>query len=189
MPHGIPALVIASIVEVCKRHTVTHSRLFSTTGDYSASSAPGSGFPLEPSLNSMNTCAPPRLCPGPRFITSITFMLVSDPSTSGPPAKSATPSAVRRSWCSPTTGAEYTDVLHAGQLGEPTRPAGQVLDEAVLSEPEFTDAVRAALRALHTPELLRANPLVKSRAVRRHGPSGRDPPKRCGTCSRNPSPR
>lgn len=71
--------------------------------------------------------------------------------------------------------AKYTDLLHAGQLGVPTRPAEQVLGEAVLSQPEFTDAVRSALRTLHTPELLRSNPLVRSRLVRQHGRAGRTP--------------
>ncbi|MEV7045204.1 ATP-binding protein [Amycolatopsis sp. NPDC051061] len=70
--------------------------------------------------------------------------------------------------------AGYTDLLHARQLGAPTRPAGQALGEAVLSQPEFTDAVRAALRTLHTPELLRSNPLVRSRMVRQHGRADRD---------------
>ncbi|MGW6441502.1 ATP-binding protein [Lentzea sp. NPDC055074] len=64
---------------------------------------------------------------------------------------------------------EYTDLLHANQLGRPA-PAG-----AVLSRPDFTDAVRSALRGLHTPELLLANPLVRSRMVRRHGLAGRTP--------------
>ncbi len=71
--------------------------------------------------------------------------------------------------------AGYTDLLHARQLGAPTRPAGQALGEAVLSRPEFTDAVRSALRALPTPELLRSNPLLRSRMVRQHGRAGRTP--------------
>jgi hypothetical protein len=38
----------------------------------------------------------------------------------------------------------------------------------------FTDAVRSALRTLHTPEL-RSNPLLRSRMVRQHGRAGRPP--------------
>lgn len=71
--------------------------------------------------------------------------------------------------------AELANVLHARQIGAPTRPAGQVLGEAVLSEQEFTDAVRSALRTLHTPELLRSNPLLRSRLVQQHGRAGRTP--------------
>ncbi|UOX89243.1 ATP-binding protein [Amycolatopsis sp. FBCC-B4732] len=69
----------------------------------------------------------------------------------------------------------YTDLLHTRRLGAPARPAGQDLDEPVLSEPEFTDAVRSALRTLHTPELLRSNPLLRSRLVRQHERAGRTP--------------
>ncbi|PRY41339.1 hypothetical protein CLV43_10597 [Umezawaea tangerina] len=67
------------------------------------------------------------------------------------------------------------DVLHARRIGAPTRPAGQVLAEAVLSRPEFTDAVRSALRALRTPELLRSNPLLRTRMVREDGRADRTP--------------
>ncbi|MFJ5992832.1 ATP-binding protein [Lentzea sp. NPDC092896] len=62
---------------------------------------------------------------------------------------------------------EYTDLLHAGQLGTPAHR------EAVLSRPEFTEAVRSALRTLHSPESLRSNPLLRSRMVRRHQRTGR----------------
>lgn len=71
--------------------------------------------------------------------------------------------------------AGLADRLHARQIGAPTPPPGEVLGEAVLSEPEFTDAVRSALRTLHTPELLRSNPLLTSRVVRQHGRAGRAP--------------
>jgi hypothetical protein len=67
------------------------------------------------------------------------------------------------------------DVLHARQMGTPIRPAGQALDEAVLSQREFTDAVRSTLRTLHTSELLRSNPLLHSRMVKQHGRADRTP--------------
>lgn len=67
---------------------------------------------------------------------------------------------------------EYTDLLHASLLGTPAQSAAC---EAALSRPEFTEAVRSALRALHTPELLRSNPLLRSRMVRRHERAGRTP--------------
>lgn len=67
---------------------------------------------------------------------------------------------------------EYTDLLHANQLGTAARPApGGV----ALSRTEFTEAVRSALRTLHTPELLRVNPLLRSRMVRGHGRAGHTP--------------
>ncbi|MGI5499213.1 ATP-binding protein [Lentzea sp. CA-135723] len=64
---------------------------------------------------------------------------------------------------------QYTDRLHANQLGRSAPPA------AVLSRPEFTDAVRSALRDLHAPDLILANPLLRSRMVRRHGRPGQTP--------------
>ncbi|MFD9701708.1 ATP-binding protein [Lentzea sp. NPDC059081] len=65
-------------------------------------------------------------------------------------------------WC--RTGVEeYTDLLHAKQLGHP------LPGTATLSRPEFAEAVRSALRVLHSPELLRSHPLLRSRMVRRHG--------------------
>jgi hypothetical protein len=44
----------------------------------------------------------------------------------------------------------------------------------VLSQPDFAEAVRAALRDLHRPERLAANPLLRSAALR--DPAGTDPP-------------
>ncbi|MFI5931995.1 hypothetical protein [Actinoplanes sp. NPDC051494] len=74
------------------------------------------------------------------------------------PAPGAGPGVFAHDWR--RTGAEeWTDLLHARQVGAPVRPAG-------LSRPEFADAVRAALR---TPGRLAANPLVRSRMVERHG--------------------
>ncbi|GLY47718.1 ATP-binding protein [Lentzea sp. NBRC 102530] len=66
---------------------------------------------------------------------------------------------------------EYTDLLHANQIGAPVRQE----PGEVLSRPEFTEAVRSALRALHSPELLHHNPLLRSRMVARHGGAGRTP--------------
>ena len=40
-----------------------------------------------------------------------------------------------------------------------------------LSQPEFADAVRRALRDLHRPGALAANPLARTRVVREPGPS------------------
>ena len=48
-------------------------------------------------------------------------------------------------------------------------------DAAVLSQPEFTDAVRSALRHLHSSDLLRENPLLRSRMVRRRTRAGQTP--------------
>jgi len=61
--------------------------------------------------------------------------------------------------------------MHAAQLGV-RKPA---VDEPVLSRPEFAEAVRSALRSVHAPEVLRSNPLTRSRMVRRHGRAGRSP--------------
>ncbi|SDS69806.1 ATP-binding protein [Actinoplanes derwentensis] len=63
--------------------------------------------------------------------------------------------------------AEWVDLLHARQLGAPARPAGADLGDPVLSRPEFTAAVRSALRDLNSPDLLRENPLTRSPLVRR----------------------
>jgi hypothetical protein len=52
----------------------------------------------------------------------------------------------------------------AGGAPPPLPPAG-----LALSHPEFADAVRAALRDLHRPEALAANPLAVSRVVRDRG--------------------
>ncbi|MFD4642173.1 ATP-binding protein [Lentzea sp. NPDC058436] len=59
-----------------------------------------------------------------------------------------------------TGPAEYMELLHADQTGRPA------VGGTALSRPEFTDAVRSALRTLHTPEL-RTNPLLRSRMVLR----------------------
>ena len=53
------------------------------------------------------------------------------------------------------------------------RPAA-VDDALVLSQPEFTDAVRQALRDLHRPALLASNPLLRTRVTRER--AGAEPP-------------
>ncbi|MEV6346517.1 ATP-binding protein [Actinoplanes sp. NPDC051851] len=60
---------------------------------------------------------------------------------------------------------EWTRALHARQMGAPVRPAQAAVP--LLGRDEFTDAVRSALRVLTTPEALAANPLLRSRMVRR----------------------
>ena len=42
----------------------------------------------------------------------------------------------------------------------------------MLSEPQFAEAVRSALRDLHTPTLLRENPVLRSRVVRQNRRDG-----------------
>ncbi|MCA2216967.1 ATP-binding protein [Jidongwangia harbinensis] len=70
---------------------------------------------------------------------------------------------------------EYVNRLHARRMGAPPRPAREDLGEPVLDRPGFTDAVRSALRHLHAPDLLRDNPLLSSRMVRRHRRAGAAP--------------
>ncbi|MFD5825954.1 ATP-binding protein [Lentzea sp. NPDC060358] len=62
---------------------------------------------------------------------------------------------------------EYAELLHANQVGRPVTPAAG----PALSRPEFADAVRSALRTLHDPELLRSNPLLRSRLARGDSPA------------------
>ncbi|MGP4027072.1 AAA family ATPase [Actinomadura sp. 3N407] len=52
------------------------------------------------------------------------------------------------------------------ELGAPVTPATASAPELVLSQPEFADAVRAALRDLHRADRLAGNPLLRSRLVR-----------------------
>lgn len=63
--------------------------------------------------------------------------------------------------------AEWMRFVHARQAGAQAEPPES--GHTVLSEPEFTRAVRDALRDLHTPERIRDNPLLGSRMVRTHG--------------------
>jgi hypothetical protein len=66
---------------------------------------------------------------------------------------------------------EWLEILHARQEGAPTRAADDAGD-AVLSEPQFAEAVRSALRDLHKPNLLGENPLLRSRVVRQNRRDG-----------------
>jgi hypothetical protein len=52
------------------------------------------------------------------------------------------------------------------ELGVPVTPPTGTAPDLVLSQPEFAEAVRAALRDLHHPERLVGNPLLRSRVVR-----------------------
>ncbi|GAB7037178.1 MULTISPECIES: ATP-binding protein [Catenuloplanes] len=58
------------------------------------------------------------------------------------------------------------------QQGAPPRPAA---DGIALSRPVFAEAVRRALRDLHTPDRLRDNPLLASRTVRARLHEGQTP--------------
>lgn len=62
--------------------------------------------------------------------------------------------------------AEWLELIAAREVGAPARPAEEQLAELVLSQPEFAESVRAALRDLHVPQALRRNPLMRSRVVR-----------------------
>ena len=48
-------------------------------------------------------------------------------------------------------------------------PERESAPELALSQPEFADAVRQALRDLHRPDALATNPLARSRLVRERG--------------------
>ena len=69
-------------------------------------------------------------------------------------------------------GAEWLERMAERELGDeapapsPEREPGPVL---ALSQPEFADAVRRALRDLHRPDALAANPLARTRVVRERG--------------------
>ncbi|MFG2085374.1 MULTISPECIES: AAA family ATPase [unclassified Spirillospora] len=55
------------------------------------------------------------------------------------------------------------------ELGAPVTASAASAPELVLSQPEFADAVRAALRDLHRADRLAGNPLLRSRLVREAG--------------------
>ena len=69
---------------------------------------------------------------------------------------------------------EWLEILHARQAGA-LATAAHGTDNTVLSEPQFAEAVRSALRDLHTPNLLHENPLLRSRAVRQNQRDGNAP--------------
>jgi hypothetical protein len=70
---------------------------------------------------------------------------------------------------------DWLDLTAGRELGEPVTPPTGPAPELVLSQPEFADAVRAALRDLHRPERLSGNPLLQAQLVRRPAADGRDP--------------
>jgi hypothetical protein len=74
-------------------------------------------------------------------------------------------------------GAEWLERMGGRELGADLTSAGERRDppEALaLSQPEFAAAVRRALRSLHRPTELAANPLAHSRVVREAGGSPGD---------------
>ena len=62
---------------------------------------------------------------------------------------------------------DWLKVLHGRQTGAPATAADDA-ENTVLSELEFATAVRCALRDLRAPNLLRENPLLRSRVVRQN---------------------
>ena len=69
---------------------------------------------------------------------------------------------------------EWLEILHTRQAGAPATAADGA-DVAVLSEPQFAEAVRSALHDLHTPNPLQEDPLLRSRVVRRSQRDGMAP--------------
>ncbi|MCF3132729.1 hypothetical protein [Streptomyces olivochromogenes] len=70
---------------------------------------------------------------------------------------------------------QWLEVTTAREVGAAARPASEDLSELVLSQPEFVDAVRAALHDLHIPERLARNPLLHSQVLRRESRNGQEP--------------
>lgn len=68
--------------------------------------------------------------------------------------------------------AQWLELTAAREVGAASRPAREEKPELVLSQPEFADAVRSALRDLHVPEQLSRNPLLRSQVVRWHTRDG-----------------
>jgi hypothetical protein len=67
--------------------------------------------------------------------------------------------------------AAWLDLMESRELGDDDRTNAVPAPVLVaLTEPEFADAVRSALRDLPRPDRLRANPLTSSRVVRDAGP-------------------
>ncbi|MGH3170483.1 MAG: ATP-binding protein [Trebonia sp.] len=73
-----------------------------------------------------------------------------------------------------TDAEEWLEILQARHAGALARAADDA-DNTVLSEPQFAEAVRSALRDLHTPNLLQKSPLLRSRVVRRNRRDGLAP--------------
>jgi hypothetical protein len=65
--------------------------------------------------------------------------------------------------------ATWLDHMVEVELGDPVPPRDRMAPTMVLSEQAFAAAVRDALRSLHRPEVLAANPLMRSRLVRDRG--------------------
>ena len=61
------------------------------------------------------------------------------------------------------------------ELGAPVEPTKVSPTTIALSQPDFADAVRTALRDLHRADKLRRNPLIRSRLVTGHGDSSPGP--------------
>jgi hypothetical protein len=61
---------------------------------------------------------------------------------------------------------EWLDLTGARELGAPVTEPSEPSTDVALSQPEFAAAVKHALRYLHRPDQLAANPLLRSRLVR-----------------------
>jgi hypothetical protein len=69
-------------------------------------------------------------------------------------------------------GVEWLERMAERELGDEAPVPDSEHDpgpQLALSQPEFADAVRRALRDMHRPEALAANPLARTRVVRDHG--------------------
>jgi hypothetical protein len=68
--------------------------------------------------------------------------------------------------------AAWLELMGDRELGAAVTPPTGAAPDLVLSQPEFAEAVRAALRDLHRPDRLSGNPLLCSRVVRERGEAG-----------------
>jgi hypothetical protein len=64
---------------------------------------------------------------------------------------------------------QWLELTADRELGAPVDPDRLPAPLLVLSQPEFAEAVRDALRDLHAPDRLAGNPLLRSRVVRERG--------------------
>jgi len=64
---------------------------------------------------------------------------------------------------------DWLDMMGEREIGAPVAAPSPPAPELVLSQPVFAQAVRAALRDLHRPDRLTANPLLRSRLAGRSG--------------------